>query len=238
MPNIPLMSKPAGGADGAGSSDKKPEKMNLGRMAKVLGILFLSMSVVVLCELVMPKPAESHARSPAAAMYAPNMAALRPWGYVVIHQLPSYDATVAAGGGERSPTSPAASSDGRSGGAVERGGYHFVIGSGTGGLGDGQAQATPLWVRQQSAGSPGARARAPDAIQIALVGDFTRVEPTAAQMDALVKLVAALQGRFRIPAEHVLLHRELEAVNCPGPRFSASQFLRRLCDFSRTALNS
>ena len=229
MPNIPLRSKPAAGADGAGPNDRKPDKINLRRMAKVLGILVLSMSVAVLCELVMPKPADSRARSPAVAMYAPNMAALRPWAYVVIHQLPSYDATLAAGAADRSPAGPAAAS--------ERGGYHFVIGNGTAGLNDGQVEATRLWVGQQAAGSPGVRAKSADGIHIALVGDFTKADPTAAQMDALVKLVAALQGRFRIPTEHVLLHWELEAVNCPGPRFSASQFLRRLCDFSRAALS-
>lgn len=220
MPNIPLMSHSPSRTENAGSSDKKPEKMNLARMAKVIGLLFLSMAVVVgLGWLIMPTPAESHAKNPAAAIYAPGLATLRPWSNVVIHQIPAYDATAAAG-------------------AAERSGYHFVIGSGSGALADGQVEATSLWVRQLTAGSPGARAKAPDGIQIALVGDFARTDPTAAQMDALVKLTAALQGRFRISTEHVLLHRELEGVNCPGSRFSASQFLRRLSDFSRAILNS
>jgi hypothetical protein len=213
------MSHTPGRTESVGSSDKKPDKMNLVRMAKVLGILVLSMSVVVLCELVMPQPVASHARNPAAAIYAPGLATMRSWSNVVIHQMAAYDATAAAG-------------------TAEHGGYHFVIGSGSGGLADGQVEATSLWVRQLAAGSPGARSKAPDGIQIALVGDFAKADPTAAQMDALVKLTAALQGRFRISTEHVLLHRELEAVNCPGPRFSASQFFRKLCDFSRAVLNS
>jgi hypothetical protein len=229
MPNIPLMSHSPGRTESAssGSSDKKPEKLNFGRMGKVLGILVLSMSaaaglsmwVFAQCERAAPKSAESHVRNPVAAIYAPGLATLRSWSNVVIHQMAAYDATAAAG-------------------SAEHGGYHFVIGSGSGGLADGQVEATSLWVRQLGAGSPGARTKAPDGIQIALVGDFAKSDPTAAQMDALVKLTAALQGRFRISTEHVFLHRELEAVNCPGPRFSASLFFRRLCDFSRAILNS
>ncbi len=227
MPNIPLMGKPPSGAESAGASDKKPDKMNLARMVKVLGILVVTMSaaaglsmwVVAQCERAAQKPGDSRIRNPAAAIYAPGLAPLRPWAYVVIHQTTSYDPAGAAG-------------------SAERGGYHFVIGGGSAGLADGQIEATGLWVRQQSAWSPGARARVPDGIQIALIGDFAKADPTAAQMDTLVKLTAALQGRFRIPAEHVLLHREVETVNCPGPRFSASQYLRRLSDFSRVGPNS
>ena len=44
MPNIPLMGKPPSGAESAGASDKKPDKMNLARMVKVLGILVVTMS--------------------------------------------------------------------------------------------------------------------------------------------------------------------------------------------------
>ena len=53
-----------------------------------------------------------------------------------------------------------------------------------------------------------------DNIGVCLVGDFTRAEPTAAQVAALAALLKDIKNRWGdVP---VYLHRELKATACPG----------------------
>ena len=65
-------------------------------------------------------------------------------------------------------------------------------------------------------------------IGIVLVGNFMGERPSTQQMNALVELVRALQGRFRIPSRHIHGHGHVDATKCPGARFPWRSFKARL----------
>lgn len=99
-------------------------------------------------------------------------------------------------------------------------GYHFVIGNGTGSR-DGAVEVGSRWFKQKH----GAHCRTPrnefneHGIGICLVGDFTRNQPTPAQLQSLVALTSFLQHAYRIPASAVVSHGEVTGkTQCPGPR--------------------
>jgi hypothetical protein len=106
---------------------------------------------------------------------------------------------------------------------------HFVIGSAER-LGEGVIYATQRW-RQQRDGDhihvPGYDFNA-DSVGVAVLRDCRRHRPTAAQFDALVRLVRALQLACPVPPDHVYLHAELGQQGCPGRQFPAEAFRRRL----------
>lgn len=102
-------------------------------------------------------------------------------------------------------------------------GYDFVIDNGSSGMRDGQIEVTPRWTKQMV----GSHCRSPNnemnkyGIGICLVGDFTKREPSQAQMQSLVNLIRFLQVKFRIPGRKVFGHRDAPdaATECPGKRF-------------------
>ncbi|MBX4215589.1 peptidoglycan recognition protein family protein [Candidatus Parcubacteria bacterium] len=53
-------------------------------------------------------------------------------------------------------------------------------------------------------------------IGICLAGDFTRHKPNPLQIEKLASLVTAVQKRWNIPDESILLHRECKPTACPG----------------------
>jgi hypothetical protein len=148
-------------------------------------------------------------------------AAARPWSRIVIH----HTAT--------------ARDDYASIDRIHRGknwengcGYHFVIGNGTL-TRDGQVEVGNRWKRQiqgahtRVAGNPG-NFWNENGIGIVLVGNFMGERPSTQQMNALVELVRALQGRFRIPSRHIHGHGHVDATKCPGARFPWRSFKARL----------
>lgn len=106
-------------------------------------------------------------------------------------------------------------------------GYHFVIDNGSGGP-DGRVEVGSRWDTQKH----GAHCKVPGnyynehGIGICLVGDFERSYPTSKQMESLRKLVTFLMVHGKIPASHILGHREANGNNtkCPGRNFSMDQF--------------
>lgn len=119
-------------------------------------------------------------------------------------------------------------------------GYHFVIGNGTGRLGDGAIIATSRWADQRPGahvaadldGGQAALAAADEhnriSIGICLVGDGDERAFTPAQIRALQSLVVQLQSRFDITDDHVLLHGDLSDVSSPGRFFPSVEFDRFL----------
>ena len=103
-------------------------------------------------------------------------------------------------------------------------GYHYVIGNGTGRLGDGAIVATSRWAEQRPGahvaanlrGGTEALAKADDlnrtSIGICLIGDGDERAFTPAQITALESLVRQLQTQFWIDDAHVLLHRDVSDV--------------------------
>ncbi|MEY3230682.1 MAG: hypothetical protein RL689_771 [Planctomycetota bacterium] len=109
-------------------------------------------------------------------------------------------------------------------------GYHFVIGNGNG-MGDGELFVTPRWNQQrQGAHVAGGKGEAynRESIGICLVGDGDRQKFTRAQISRLIQLIDTLQAELRIPADRVLLHREIAAVGSPGSLFPAADVRRAL----------
>ena len=81
-------------------------------------------------------------------------------------------------------------------------GDHFLIGNGYG-CGDGELQMSQRWYDQTPAARPNV---ARDCITICLVGDFDQSQPTDRQMESLARLVGALQKRFGIRTEDVIVY--------------------------------
>lgn len=84
-------------------------------------------------------------------------------------------------------------------------GDHFVVGNGDG-CADGEVQIGQRWSNQQPALPPAGAASVDNAcISICLVGDFDHTVPTPTQVRRLTQLVNALQARFNVPRENVLM---------------------------------
>jgi hypothetical protein len=119
-------------------------------------------------------------------------------------------------------------------------GYHYVIGNGTGRLGDGAIVATSRWAEQRPGahvaanlrGGTESLAKADDlnrtSIGICLIGDGDERAFTPAQITALESLVRQLQTQFGIDDAHVLLHRDVSDVDAPGRYFPSAEFDRFL----------
>jgi|3_EtaG_2_1085321.scaffolds.fasta_scaffold00403_7 N-acetyl-anhydromuramyl-L-alanine amidase AmpD len=56
-------------------------------------------------------------------------------------------------------------------------------------------------------------------IGICLAGDFTREDPTMAQLKSLKDLLIDIQRRRGIPNDNIYPHREVRATRCPGTDF-------------------
>lgn len=112
-------------------------------------------------------------------------------------------------------------------------GYHFVIGNGTL-TKDGRIEITTRWKTQGVA----AHCKAPRngdqnwwnrrSIGVCLIGDFTDVKPTDAQMDNLVRIVGTLMDVYDIPLSEVRPHGGVKVTACPGANFPWAELMRRL----------
>ncbi|MCM2304008.1 MAG: peptidoglycan recognition protein [Elusimicrobia bacterium] len=86
--------------------------------------------------------------------------------------------------------------------------YHFLI-DGSGRIWEGRPLGlVGAHVKDRNDGNVG----------IALMGDFSprRQKPTAAQLDALIRLTRWLSETYTIPAERIKGHRDQEITSCPG----------------------
>jgi len=100
-------------------------------------------------------------------------------------------------------------------------GYHFLIDNGTLGKGDGQIEAAPRWIKQQTGAHCNSGGMNEKGIGIALVGNFNEELPTEKQLQSLIYLVKTLCQYYHIPAGHIIGHRDAPGANteCPGKRF-------------------
>ena len=109
-------------------------------------------------------------------------------------------------------------------------GYHFLIDNGTVNKGDGQIEISPRWIKQQNGAHCKAANMNEKAIGIALVGNFSKTQPSPRQMESLVFLVTELMNYYNIPSSRVIGHRDACGANteCPGTRFPWNEFKRRI----------
>ncbi len=153
---------------------------------------------------------------PAPASQPPTV---RPWKYIVIHHSATSKGSAAVfDAGHRAR------------GMVNGLAYHFVINNGSGRTTDGRIEIGDRWHRQLHGG----HCRQPEinqqGIGICLVGDFTRTQPTNAQLDALAVLVRGLQHQFAIADEDIVGHGAIigEFSECPGKSFPWKRFHQQL----------
>jgi hypothetical protein len=90
-------------------------------------------------------------------------------------------------------------------------GYHFLIDP-SGRIWEGR----PLTYQGAHAGSPELNV---GNIGIALIGDFTVQQPSAAQKKALIELLDSLCAKYRVEHGRVYTHQEIRdtSTECPGP---------------------
>jgi hypothetical protein len=154
--------------------------------------------------------------------------AMRPWRFVMIHH---------------------SGADHGSAAIIDRGhrrrgwdglGYHFVIGNGRG-SGDGQVEPGGRWERQAAGAHAGVEQYNEEAVGICLIGNFSAqtadseregpasarlpAGPTEGQMGSLRVLVLYLTLKLNLPAEALLLHRDVRSTTCPGELFPREAFV-------------
>lgn len=107
--------------------------------------------------------------------------------------------------------------------------YHFVIGNGHG-MGNGDVYIGNRWVKQLNGGHLAKENLNAQCIGICLVGDFTRRNPSSAQMKSLQALVEYLMDACDIPESRVKTHRQIHPGHtaCPGQRFPIKSLLAEI----------
>lgn len=135
----------------------------------------------------------------------------RPWKYIYIHH---------------TKTSYADASETQN----QEIGDHFIVCNGAGER-DGSVLVTHRWHTQKVPLPPkGASHVEPDFISIALVGDFDRIRPTAAQMQGLNRLVKNLRNTYGIPANRIFTAADSPTEAGIGKLFPAADFGKKLRD--------
>ena len=109
-------------------------------------------------------------------------------------------------------------------------GYHFVIDNGTKEKQDGQIEVSPRWIKQKDGSHCRAGNMNEKAIGICLVGNFSKENVPAKQLDALVYLVKILRKYYKVPLKRILGHDQVSgaATECPGRKFPWYEFKDRL----------
>lgn len=104
--------------------------------------------------------------------------------------------------------------------------YHFLIGNGSTGLGDGAVVEGRRWKYQLQGGHSHQDHLNEYGIGICLIGNFNRKRPSSSQIRALAKLVLELQKKFNIPDENIHGHGQFygEDSDCPGKQFPWTNF--------------
>ena len=104
--------------------------------------------------------------------------------------------------------------------------YHFLIGNGSMGLGDGEVVEGHRWKYQLQGGHSHQDFLNECGIGICLIGNFNRKGPSAKQMQALAGLVLRLQREAHIPDDNIHGHGQFygEDSDCPGKLFPWTNF--------------
>ena len=108
--------------------------------------------------------------------------------------------------------------------------YHFLIGNGSAGLGDGEVAEGRRWRYQLQGGHAHQEDLNEIGIGICLVGNFNRTAPTDAQLRSLAQLVLRLQREFNVADDNIHGHGQYygEDSDCPGRYFAWERFWKAL----------
>ena len=148
-----------------------------------------------------------------------EVAPVRQWEFIIIHH-----SATKTGNAEEFDASH------RSRGMINGLAYHFVIDNGTADMPDGHIEVGTRWVTQLHGGHCRQGYINERGIGICLVGNFSKDQPTAKQLDALALLIRGLQYQFKIADDHILGHGEVigEFSECPGKEFPWDELKKRL----------
>lgn len=173
------------------------------RMVKTLVALVVAMTVGALALILMETDPIIPAVTRAVLIEAPNDfhavaidadAPLNDWRNIIVHSAVDKNSTVARGS-------------------------HFII------MPDGTARDSGLWRRQET-GTHVSRPRQGwnnDSVGICLIGDFSRITPTASQYKMLVSLTRKLQKAFHIAPDNVYLAGQIGQIRTSPQRAFPSQ---------------
>jgi len=108
--------------------------------------------------------------------------------------------------------------------------YHFVIGNGRGGMGDGEIGTGNRWKRQLQGGHVASAKLNEVAIGICLIGNFEKSHPTKRQMDSLEGILRYLKKRTGLPTSSVRSHQSINTkpTACPGKHLHMDTIYKRL----------
>jgi len=167
-------------------------------------------TLVALCQLAFAAEEEPKVEKP-----------FRAWQYIVVH----HSATT-------SGSAEVFDAVHRARGMTNGLAYHFVIGNGTRGTADGAIEVGDRWLKQLPGGHCHQASVNERGIGVCLVGDFTRGQPSANQMESLLAIVRRLQTQFGIADDHVVGHEDFygESTQCPGSKFPWDDFRKRLAE--------
>jgi N-acetyl-anhydromuramyl-L-alanine amidase AmpD len=183
--------------------------------------LFALLSVLFIVSSAVPLLSRNAPVSPGykEPVPVPLPSKMREWRYIVIHH------SGASSGNE------AIIQEGHLRRGMENGmAYHFLIGNGSKGLGDGTIAEGRRWKYQLQGGHCHQEYLNENGIGICLVGNFDRGKITTKQSSALVQLILRLQKEFQIPEEQIHGHGHYygEDSDCPGRSFPWTNFWQNL----------
>jgi hypothetical protein len=94
--------------------------------------------------------------------------------------------------------------------------YHFVLSNGSTVVPAGHLESTRWYRWSLPSPATGSLRHNLTGIHLCIVGNYETAEMTGALKPALGNAIVALQRRYGIPDERVLLHRDCSATLCPG----------------------
>ena len=174
--------------------------------------------------LITPQPpqrtfAQASAPTPAGANgvprdWIPNVKS-GPWLWIVIHHTATPSGALARIN---------ASHKGK---GWDEAGYHFVVGNGTESK-DGQTEVGPRWPKQKTGAHTASAGNEFNihGIGVVMVGNFDQTRPSRKQLESTQRLVAYLMKTYKIPASHVIGHRDAKATDCPGKYTNVAEIRR------------
>jgi hypothetical protein len=104
-------------------------------------------------------------------------------------------------------------------------GYHLILSNGSTNIPTGHLEATNryrLSSYSMASRNPKYNLRG---IHLCVIGNYENSSPTESIKSSMVSAIILLQKKYRIPDEHILLHRDIGQTLCPGKHITKEQIL-------------
>lgn len=104
-------------------------------------------------------------------------------------------------------------------------GYHLILSNGSTNIPTGHLEATNRYrLSSYSMASRNPKYNL-QGIHLCIVGNYESRPPSDSIISSLVSAINLLQKKYRIPDEHILLHRNIGQTLCPGKHITRDQIL-------------